>query len=112
VIAYNDLMAIGVMHALLLGGVRIPEQVSVIGFDDILTSGLVLPTLTTVAAPTRQMGMTAIKSVVAVIHGAKPNYGEPKVIATELAVRESTGQRRPEGSTPALGTTSVPGQLA
>ena len=42
-------------------GLKVPDQVSVIGFDDILISRLVLPTLTTVAAPTRQMGMTAVE---------------------------------------------------
>lgn len=112
VIAYNDLMAIGVMHALIAAGVKIPEQVSVIGFDDILTSRLVLPTLTTVAAPTRQMGITAVNNVLAIIKGAKHGGGEALVMPIQLKVRGSTGQRRRKRVSPALGTTIVSGSAS
>lgn len=112
VIAYNDLMAIGVMHALITSGLKVPEQVSIIGFDDILTSQLVLPTLTTVAAPTRQMGMTAVNNVLALIKGAKHGGGEALVMPTQLKVRGSTGQRRRKRVSPALGTTMVSGSAS
>ncbi len=108
-IAYNDLMAIGVMHGFIRAGLKIPDQVSVIGFDDILTSRLMLPTLTTVAAPTRQMGITAVNNVVALIKGAKHRSGEPLVMPVQLKVRGSTGQRRRKRVSPALGTTMVSG---
>jgi LacI family transcriptional regulator len=112
VIAYNDLMAIGVMHALITSGLKVPEQVSIIGFDDILTSQLVLPTLTTVAAPTRQMGMTAVNNVLAIIKGARHGGGEALVMPTQLKVRGSTGQRRRKRVSPALGTTMVSGSAS
>lgn len=94
VIAYNDLMAIGVMHALIAAGLKVPDQTSVVGFDDILTSRLVLPTLTTVAAPMRQMGVTAVNNVLAIIKGAKPGGGDALMMPTQLRVRGSTGRRR------------------
>lgn len=93
VIAYNDLMAVGVMHGLLREGIAVPERVSVIGFDDILISRITLPTLTTVAAPMRQMGTTAVKNVVAMINGARPRSTEALVMPVQLKVRGSTAQR-------------------
>lgn len=92
IIAYNDLMAIGVMHGLIQAGLKIPEQVSVIGFDDILTARLVTPPLTTVAAPMRLMGVTAINNVNAIIKGAQPRGGEALVMPVKLRVRGSTGR--------------------
>ncbi len=94
VIAYNDLIAIGVMHGFLREGVTVPDQVSIIGFDDLLISRLVMPSLTTVAAPMRQMGATAVNNVVALIRGARHRTEEPLVMSVELKVRGSTGRRR------------------
>ena len=94
IVAYNDLMAIGVMHSFLAAGVKVPQQVSVVGFDDILTSRLVLPTLTTVAAPMRQIGVTAVTNVLAMLKGAIPAGGDALVMPTQLRVRGSTGPRR------------------
>lgn len=112
VIGYNDLIATGVMHGFLRQGVLVPEQVSIIGFDDILISRLVLPTLTTVAAPMRQMGATAVNNVVALIKGAKPRAQEALVMPVALKVRGSTGQRRRKRVSPALGTTMVSGSAS
>lgn len=112
VIAYNDLMAIGVMHGFLAEGVKIPEHVSVIGFDDILISRLVLPSLTTVAAPMRQMGATAVNNIVALIKGARHRAEEALVMPVQLKVRGSTGQRRRKRVSPALGTTMVSGSAS
>jgi LacI family transcriptional regulator len=109
VIAYNDLMAVGVMHGFIRAGLRIPEEVSVVGFDDILISQLFIPQLTTVAAPMRQMGMTAVNNVIAVMKGARPSGGEALVMPVQLKVRGSTGQRRRKRVSPALGTTIVSG---
>lgn len=112
VIAYNDLIAVGVMHGLLQAGMRIPEQVSVTGFDDILIARLVLPTLTTIAAPMRQMGATAVGNVVAMINGARSQATEPMVMPVRLRVRGSTAQRSLNRVSPALGTTSVSGSAS
>jgi len=112
VIGYNDLIAVGVMHGLLRAGVRIPDQVSVIGFDDILISRLMLPTLTTIGAPLRQMGSTAVINLVAVIKGARTRASEPMTMPVQLQVRGSTGQRSRNRVSPALGTTSVSGSAS
>ncbi|MFV2214398.1 ABC transporter substrate-binding protein [Actinomadura sp. LOL_016] len=60
VVAYNDQLAIGLMLALQNTGIRVPEEVSVIGFDDIFPARIVSPGLTTVAAPLRAQGRAAV----------------------------------------------------
>lgn len=91
VVVYNDLMAIGVMRGLLDAGVRIPSDVSVVGCDDILTAQLVTPSLTTIAMPIRQMGITGVNNLAAIINGAQPGGGEALVMPVKLKVRRSTG---------------------
>ncbi len=112
IIAYNDLVAIGLMQAFIRAGIKIPEQVSVVGFDDILISRIFLPALTTVCSPVRQMGMTAVENVIAMINGAKHSGGEALMLPTALKVRGSTGQRRRKRVSPALGTTIVSGSAS
>lgn len=66
-VAYNDLMALGAMEGLRRAGWRVPRDVSVIGFDDILTSRLVTPPLTTVAAPREYMGKVGVQHLLAAL---------------------------------------------
>lgn len=94
VVAYNDLVAIGLMQAFAGAGVRVPQDVSVIGFDNIMAAELVSPGLTTVASPGRTMGTTAVKNVLAMIRGALPRSDEAFVLPTRLVVRGSTGRPR------------------
>ena len=111
-VAYNDLMAIGLIRGLEHAGLRVPEDISVVGFDDILVSQLVTPPLTTVAAPTHSMGLTAVRNVLAIIKGAQAATGEAFVLPTKLVVRGSTAQRSRKRTSPALGTTSVSGSAS
>lgn len=100
IIAYNDLVAIGLLRGLRARGVRVPQDVSVVGYDDIFAADLVTPSLTTVAAPVRALGLTAVRNLVAIINGAQSRIGEPVVVSTRLVVRESTARRtrtRPPG---------------
>lgn len=90
VIAYNDLMAIGFTKRLTAMGVRLPQDVSVVGFDNILTSALVTPGLTTVAPPLRTLGAMAVQNLLAIIGGAHLTTGAPLALPTRLFVREST----------------------
>jgi LacI family transcriptional regulator len=102
VVAYNDMVAIGLLRGLRARGVRVPQDVSVVGYDDIFAADLVTPSLTTVAAPLRALGVTAVRNLVAIINGAQSRIGEPIVVSTRLVVRESTGRRtrtRPPGPT-------------
>lgn len=111
-VAYNDLMAIGLVRGLQDAGVVVPRDVSVVGFDDILVAQLVSPALTTVAAPLRAMGTTAVHNLLAVLRGAQPHAERASVLPARLVVRDSTAQRRRKRTSPALGTTRVSGSAA
>lgn len=91
-IAFNDLMAIGVIRGLIALGVTIPTDISVMGFDNIFGSDLVTPGLTTVAAPLRTLGSMAVHNLIAMIGGARATAEGPLVLPTQLVVRESTGR--------------------
>lgn len=91
VVAYNDLMAIGVLRGLRDAGVPVPAAVSVVGFDNTFASDLVTPGLTTVAAPLRSLGEVAVNTVVAIARGVRPRAEQPQVLPVRLVVRESTG---------------------
>ncbi len=93
VITYNDRMAIGLIRRLTTMGVRIPDDVSVIGFDNIFPAEMVTPPLTTVAAPLQVMGTVAVHNLLAIIQGAHAHTRDPAVLPSRLVVRESTAQR-------------------
>ncbi len=111
VLAYNDILAIGVIKGLKRQGVRVPQDVSVVGFDNIVLAEVVEPELTTVAAPLRAQGVTGVSNLIAVIGGAVPSR-EPIVLPVRLVVRGSTAQRSRKRTSPALGTTRVPGSAS
>jgi DNA-binding LacI/PurR family transcriptional regulator len=111
VLAYNDQVAIGVMKGLSKLGVAVPDDVSVMGIDNIIFDELVEPTLTTIAAPLYRMGFTGVQNCIAVASGARTS-GRPLVLPVRLVVRQSTAQRRRKSTSPARGTTSVSGSAA
>jgi len=86
--AYNDLAAIGAIRAIREAGIQVPEDVSVVGFDDIEAANYHNPPLTTVRQPLGEMGQIAAKTLMQSIEG-KPG---PEEIAVEpqLMVRQST----------------------
>ena len=89
--AYNDISAIGAIRAIQESGLRIPHDVSVVGFDDIPWAAYHTPSLTTVRQPLDRMGQMAAETLIRMIeHGGE----ETSEIAVEptLVVRESTGQ--------------------
>ncbi|MFP5345686.1 MAG: LacI family DNA-binding transcriptional regulator [Actinomycetes bacterium] len=90
VIAYNDQMAIGVMRGLGQLGLRVPQDVSVVGFDNIFAADLVSPGLTTVAAPVHRQGATATQHVLRMIEGSAASVVRPVVLPVRLVVRQST----------------------
>ncbi len=86
----NDETAIGAMRAFKQANLRIPEDISVAGFDDIDFSAFIDPPLTTIAQPAEEFGRTAVTLLVDLINGKIKKA--PKVIMPfELIVRESTG---------------------
>jgi LacI family transcriptional regulator len=90
--AFNDVSAIGAMRALREAGLRIPEDVSVVGFDDIQSAAFLTPALTTVRQPLREMGEVAAEIVVRrIVSAARAPQRKVVTVAPELVVRGSTG---------------------
>ena len=89
--AYNDISAIGAICAFQESGLRIPQDVSVVGFDDIQTAAYMVPPLTTVRQPLLQMGRTAARTLLQLIEG-RSEYVPEIVIKPELVVRKSTAR--------------------
>ena len=87
--AYNDISAIGAIRALQEQGLRVPQDVSVMGFDDIPGAAFYTPSLTTVRQPLNRMGEVAAQTLLERIEGKK-EYPSEIAIEPELVVREST----------------------
>lgn len=89
IFASNDVMAMGVMDAVRSQGLRIPDDISVVGFDDIPQAALVRPDLTTVRQPLEQMGRVATQMLLDMLKNpdSRPNRIE---LPTDLIVRSST----------------------
>lgn len=92
VFAHNDLSAVGVMQALRERGKRVPDDVAVVGFDDIPLAADADPSLTTVHQPMREMGETAARLLLSMLQGGPPPV-TPVIRPTTLVVRDSTGER-------------------
>jgi DNA-binding LacI/PurR family transcriptional regulator len=93
--AFNDISAIGAIQALREAGKRIPEDVSVVGFDDIQSAAFQNPALTTVRQPLREMGMLAAQTLLERINApTKMQYPKEIVVEPSLVVRGSTCQAR------------------
>jgi LacI family transcriptional regulator len=90
VFATNDVVAIGAWRMLLELGVRIPQELSLVGFDDIEMSGLLVPPLTTVRQDTGRMGQEAAELLLELLHGRAPRR-TATLIEPELVIRGSTG---------------------
>ena len=89
VLAYNDLMAIGLIEGLDRLGIGVPDKVSVVGIDDIALSRLTRPRLTTVANPTGAAGRAAVDMLLQ--HGDDRRTTGQITLATDLVLRDSTG---------------------
>jgi DNA-binding LacI/PurR family transcriptional regulator len=90
-IAFNDVTAIGAIRAFKQAGVRVPEDVSVVGFDDIESAGYLTPSLTTLRQPLEQMGELAAEHLIAIINEGQQPLSEV-LVDPELIERESTAR--------------------
>ncbi|PYT97022.1 MAG: LacI family transcriptional regulator [Acidobacteria bacterium] len=89
--AFNDISAIGAIQALREAGRRIPQDVSVVGFDDIQSAAFQNPALTTVRQPLREMGMLAAETLLRRISAPhEADYPKEIVVQPELICRAST----------------------
>lgn len=88
-VAGNDLTAIGILHCAYDAGLRVPEDLSVVGFDDILFAAYMQPALTTVAVPRAEVGKTAFEALWTML--ADPELkGREYRLKTQLITRQST----------------------
>jgi LacI family transcriptional regulator len=96
IVAYNDLTAIGAMRAIRARGQRVPQDVSVIGFDDVHLAAYVDPPLSTIAQSTAEMGRWAVDELTRRLGAAPEPQTEPHaaphvVLPVRLKIRDSTG---------------------
>jgi DNA-binding LacI/PurR family transcriptional regulator len=89
VLAYNDIIAFGAMDAIKHHGLSIPEDISVVGFDDINMAKEVNPPLTTVHVPRHLMGVISVQRLIDVIQGKKDLINKV-LVPTKLQIRKST----------------------
>jgi len=90
IVSFNDMAAIGAIGALRDANLRVPEDVSVVGFDDIQLAAYHNPRLTTIRQPLRGMGATAARILLRRLQGFK-DYPSEYVVPPELIIRETTG---------------------
>jgi DNA-binding LacI/PurR family transcriptional regulator len=93
IFALNDGMAIGVYHAAAQAGIRIPEDLSVVGFDDYPIDQWTTPPLTTIHQPLTEMGAAAARMVLNLVQDVTPDHTRLE-LATKLVVRSSTAPPR------------------
>jgi LacI family transcriptional regulator len=91
IFCFNDIAAIGTIRALKEAGIRVPEDVSVVGFDDILSAAYFTPSLTTVRQPLAEMGQRGAQVLLERIANRDKDYSAEIVMTPELVIRESTG---------------------
>lgn len=90
IVAHNDLLAIGVMQRLAQRGLRVPDDVSVVGFDDIFAADVCTPGLTTLGGAHADLGRAAVELLLTA--GSRAPDDQPRVVLpTELVLRGSTG---------------------
>ena len=91
IVCYNDLTAIGALRGVRSSGLRVPEDVGIVGFDDIHLAAWIDPPLTTVRQPTGAMGRWAVERLFGLATGADSDEPASVHLEPELVVRGSTG---------------------
>lgn len=94
IVVASDALALGAMHAITSRGLRIPEDVALIGNDGIDIGAIVRPSLTTVALPVREAGVEAVAMLQRLIAGERPHPARV-VLGVDLVVRETCGCAHP-----------------
>jgi DNA-binding LacI/PurR family transcriptional regulator len=90
VFCYNDMSALGAMRAIHARGLIVPDDISIIGFDDLFLASYANPLLTTIRQPMRQMGRLAMETVLKIISGDRSTTNIK--VQGELIIRDSTAQ--------------------
>ena len=103
VVAYNDLVAMGLLNRLAARGVRVPDECSVVGYDDVAVAAMVSPPLTTVQVPRGKAGTASVDLMLRTLTADADAPPERIVMATSLVVRGSTGVAPAPGGAPGAG---------
>lgn len=90
-LAYNDLVAVGVMRACIEIGRRVPQDCAIVGCDDVPLAALVSPALTTIHIPTYNLGQRSSGLLLDMMSN-ETNQSEPIIISPHLVIRDSSGQ--------------------
>jgi DNA-binding LacI/PurR family transcriptional regulator len=90
VFAYNDLVALGVLSRLAARGVRVPGEMSVVGFDDVPMASMTSPPLTTVAVPIATVAQASAAMLLSLLGAAAPRRPAARELATRLVIRSTT----------------------
>lgn len=90
IFAYNDIMAVGVLRAAREIGLRVPDELAVVGFDNISLASFVTPQLTTIDQPKYRIGELAMETVISRLRGDPPDEPIRRVLDVQLIVRESS----------------------
>ncbi len=91
VLAFNDIIAVGALHAVRACGLRVPQDISIIGVDDISIAAHVDPPLTTIGQPKYRMGKLAVQTLRQMQEGKMPLGNNCTLLESPLIVRESSG---------------------
>jgi LacI family repressor for deo operon, udp, cdd, tsx, nupC, and nupG len=92
ILAFNDLFALGVMHSVRAHGLRVPEDVSVIGCDDIPMAAYAYPPLTTISQPKYRIGQLAVFTLLKMQQDPAEKIGTFNLMESPLIIRESTAR--------------------
>jgi DNA-binding LacI/PurR family transcriptional regulator len=91
VLAYNDEVAVGVINRLFDRGVRVPDDLSIVGVDDTSLAEMVTPRLTTVRLPADALGRAAVRMLFDTLTARDPLKRNPVALRADLIIRSSTG---------------------
>jgi DNA-binding LacI/PurR family transcriptional regulator len=91
IVGINDMCALGISAGIRVAGLRVGEDISVVGFDDIVLADLAVPPLTTVRQPLADMAAAAFTHLRESVEGETPGAGRSLLMRPELIVRQSTG---------------------
>lgn len=90
VFTHNDVLAMGALHTIRSAGLRVPEDISVVGYDDITSAAYFSPPLTTVRSPKAEMGVLAGRTILQLVRQKEPLPPQMITLPVELVIRAST----------------------
>ena len=94
ILAFNDMVAIGLLRAINSAGLKVPDDISVVGADDLSLAAYTIPSLTTIAQPTFRLGQVSMQKISVLLQGRAEMTPEVTLLECPLILRESTAPCR------------------